>query len=155
MVVCVTKPTKVMKEKAISAICYEIKMFRWIAKRITENVPASQENNAIIESFAIHTRALIDFFYEKPKQDDVVARHYVVDWKPPSKTSILVEAKTKANKQLAHITYSRVDDARYADPDKKSWDVEKISFDLEKTITLFFKSLPDDYHNLFSKHLGV
>ena len=153
------EPTDVMKEKAVRVICYEIKMFRWSANWVAENVPPSQKPsqkyNAIVESFVMHTRTLIDFFYNDPRSDDVVARHYVAAWEPPHKTTHLSEAIEKANKQLAHITYSRVDDTRYADPDKKPWNFEKISSDLEKTITLFFNSLPKDYRDLFSKQLST
>src|SRR5262245_48621312 len=33
-------------------------------------------NNAFIEAFGIHVRALLDFFYSKAQDDDVVAAHF-------------------------------------------------------------------------------
>jgi hypothetical protein len=78
--------------------------------------------NAAIESFAIHLRNWIDFFYlRNPQNDDITWRDYLASgsaWTPPPISPTLEAARRKANKQIAHLTVSRFmdDDAR------KHWD---------------------------------
>ncbi|MGD0221642.1 MAG: hypothetical protein ABSF71_04840 [Terriglobia bacterium] len=105
--------------------------------------------NAYLESFVLHLRNLIDFFYpsKKPKADDILAEHYVTNvalWNAhrPVKTNFLREAETKANKQVAHLTYTRL----AAD---KNWSWAAISGDLEQVVTCFLNSLPPGWKAWF------
>jgi hypothetical protein len=95
---------------------YEIDMFVAMARtlaRTPQGTPAFVRN-AFVESFAVHTRNLIDFLYPpaSPQPDDVTAEHYVVQvrvWqkargKMPKK---LHRAKVRANKQVSHLTRLR------------------------------------------------
>lgn len=61
-------------------------------------------NNCVVESFALHARNLIDFFYTPPQKDDVVAAHFF--GKPnvwvavrPEMAQILEVAKGRANRE--------------------------------------------------------
>ncbi len=61
---------------------YEIWMFYEVAGVLNRDPPGNTVyTNVHLESFAIHARILLDFFYNEPRQDDVVAGHYIKDWK--------------------------------------------------------------------------
>jgi len=92
---------------------YEIWMFQSLARDMasrsfTENVV----NNALLESFTIHTRILLDFlFAAKPQLDDVIAEDFFEDpatWhnvRPP-KSEILETVHKRVGKEIAHLTYA-------------------------------------------------
>lgn len=69
--------------------------------------------NSTVESFALHCRALIAFFFDhKPKYDtDVVAADFfaIPDYWASShnRSQCFAEALTQAHKQIAHITTER------------------------------------------------
>jgi hypothetical protein len=68
--------------------------------------------NAIVESYAIHLRSLIDFLYKDPEGDDVGAVHYVRDveaWTVArgDRPHVLTDARIRAAKQVAHLTRRR------------------------------------------------
>jgi hypothetical protein len=68
--------------------------------------------NAIIESFCVHARNLIDFFDEKsatPGQSNFVgAKHFCSDeYKPWSRGSPSTDLRGRLNKQISHISYER------------------------------------------------
>lgn len=89
-------------------------------------------NNARIEAFGVHVRALLDFFYgleefeQKPKfkrkDDDVFAEDFLdkpEDWRNarPSVPIDFDAIRTKVNKQIAHITY----EGSQVEPEAKRW----------------------------------
>lgn len=105
--------------EASSHIWYEITMLEAMCKGlmsgVTQNGPL---HNAMLESFAIHFRALYDFIYlDKSKfVDDVLAIHYFSDqerWKNdrPEATATLKTVRERVNKEIAHITLVRLDKA--------------------------------------------
>jgi hypothetical protein len=71
-------------------------------------------NNALLESFGIHVRGLIWFFdADSPRKDDVIAEDFLPlsdTWQVarPKKTAVLEEAKSRADKEIAHLTYARL-----------------------------------------------
>ena len=96
---------------------YEIRMLGRTRNMLRQGeVPVAGElHDAVLESFAVHTRNLIEFFFGTPKdrKDDVRAEHFFGDptrWreiagdKPPD----FAEAQKRANKQISHLTYARV-----------------------------------------------
>lgn len=92
--------------------------------------------NAILESFLIHARNLIDFFYlDSPRPDDVVAEHFIKNWnrQRPPVTDLLKNTKSQANKHLAHLTYQR------RSLDQPSWAFERIERDLINVLKKFFE----------------
>lgn len=105
-------------------LLYEFVMFDWVA----QNFPAETgyRMSATLEAFAVHLRNLIDFFYlpsEKP--DDMIAEDFcdpASGWKPGDLSALLGEARTRANKEINHITYKRKNDT---DP-TKWWPVESL-----------------------------
>lgn len=95
---------------------YEFIMFLFLADMMRKGLsPSSIKNNAYLESFALHVRNLIDFLYnDKPQDDDVYAGHYfqtAKDWITirPQITKLLEKSKKRANKEISHLTYTRID----------------------------------------------
>jgi hypothetical protein len=71
--------------------------------------------NALVESFTVHVRILLDFLYpSSPKVDDVVADDFFDDasvWleKRPGKSNLLSTVHRRVGKEIAHLTYTRID----------------------------------------------
>lgn len=99
-------------------------------------------NNAIVEAFAIHTRSLLDFFYGKENNDDVIAEHFfspVTIWinqRPPKTSNELNKIKIRVNKEIAHLTYYR------QSVQSKTWPYKSIQRDLNKAFTVFSTLVP-------------
>jgi hypothetical protein len=97
--------------------------------------------NALIESFAIHTRNLIDFFYlNYPKPDDLTASQFIDDdqhtfWEDnlPSITPFLTAVKTRANKEISHLTKRRVAGI----PPQKEWLINPILDEMADLLRFF------------------
>lgn len=96
--------------------------------------------NVLVESFAIHLRNLITFFYGDSKKywpTDVLAIDYFEDggWSKlrPPKSEMLARAETRAHKQIAHLTTER-----YAGlHEEKKWHILSLSEEV-KIITRIF-----------------
>jgi hypothetical protein len=103
-------------------LLYELQMFRLVARALP-TTPDNFERYALIESCAIHTRNLIDFFYNKsPMADDVIAADFfgnATTWKVTIPSS-LDQARVRANKEVSHLTLQRKSGAH---PDK-AWPLD-------------------------------
>ena len=72
-------------------------------------------SNAVIESFAIHCRALINFFFDHntTNNTDVIATDFFenpTEWSSKYQSNTLWdEAKKQANKEIAHIVLVQPD----------------------------------------------
>lgn len=121
---------------------YEILMFRKTCKRIicSKSDIDQFEKNLLLESLAVHTRLLVDFFYgEKKNRNDIITQDLLPqekDWKiiRPPLTEKLKNAKKKADKQLAHLSRWRI---KIKKEGKKPWDCIEIWGDMEKVIKKF------------------
>ena len=138
-------------EDASEHVNYELDMLAATISFLSKGSGETNQHtwNAYLESFVIHLRSVIDFLYPPTnhKQDDILAEDYVTnvaEWNNdrPAKTNLLRDAKTKADKQVAHLTYARVS----AD---KDWNWEGISADLNKVVICFFDHLPDGRRTWF------
>lgn len=84
-------------------------------------------NSAIIEAFAILVRSLLDFFYSEARQDDVIAQHFFSspdDWikaRPSKSSADIYKVKTRVNKEIAHLTYSRQKNFLNLGPSRILW----------------------------------
>ena len=89
-------------------ILYELKLLQWTAAEL--GAPKSDVmRSVLIESFAIHLRNLIDFFFTLPTHDDdVTASVFCAGWSETLTVS-LDAAKTRANKEVSHLTLGRKD----------------------------------------------
>ncbi len=106
-------------------LLYELQIFRWLV----ENIPGKEkgfELSALLESFVVHLRNLIDFFYGKREHpDDVIATDFFDSpgaWIPGAKPSSLETAGERANKEVNHITSKR---KAGMDPDKP-WKLNEL-----------------------------
>lgn len=63
--------------------------------------------NALVESYLLHTRSLLDFFERSTgKKDDIFSRDYGF----PTKGAIMsAEYRNDINKHLTHLTYARAE----------------------------------------------
>ena len=111
---------------------YEVQMFLTARNKLFKSAPQRSPDpdeafnrNLLIESCVLHFRNLVDFFYPpSPTQpDDVTAADYVPGWGSPSVPTILKDARTRANKELAHLTLKRKAGA----PPDKAWDFADLS----------------------------
>ena len=130
---------------AADALYYEFWMFERLALGMASGIAGEGViNNALMESFVIHLRVLLDFFYtDKTEQDDIIAAHFFIDpeiWKKarPDKTPLLLEAEKRANKEVAHLTYTRLDKT----PEQKNWEFLLILSDVNKVKEAFLNILP-------------
>jgi hypothetical protein len=133
--------------KASDHLFYEIWMFQTLAQGMSSGMAGiGAINNSLLESFAIHVRALIGFFYpENPRSDDILAEDFFENegtWKSlqPVKTETLSNAKKRADKEIAHLTYTRLD----LTPEQKSWEFLKIFDDLQVPIKVFLGNVNKD-----------
>ncbi len=127
-------------------LIYEYWMLKGLAQLLLEDDDYTEIGllrNAVLDSFLIHARALVDFFYRKPKvPTDVIAgdyfdntekayweRHYSKDpgW--------FKDTRTRIDKGVAHISYERRKDA---------WDYIQIEREIGKVFDDFVKRVSLD-----------
>lgn len=103
-------------------VAYEIDMFFGLVEMLSHPqlkiggpsvAVAGRVNNALIESFGVHLRNLLDFLYfDEPQPTDVVAGDYCRPgaWKAarPAMSTTLNAARSRSNKELAHLTTQRI-----------------------------------------------
>ena len=135
-------------QEASNALHYEVTMFRSLAKGLGSGIAGkSVIGNALLESVLMHVRVLIDFFYaDNPRDDDIIAEHFFLplpdEWtniRPP-KSKTLGEAKNRAHKLLAHLTYTRLSTTQ----ETKKWDLIKITNEIENVLRVFLQRVPKD-----------
>jgi hypothetical protein len=142
-------------QKASNALKYEIDMFRSLAEYfISGKVATDIVERALLESFLIHVRVLTDFFYperchkkvDQKKHNDIMAKNFFElpdRWSKirPPKSDSLNEAETRANKLLAHLTYTRLT----TNQEESRWKPEKIANELEKVLDIFLQNVPREF----------
>jgi hypothetical protein len=133
--------------QATDLLYYEIWMFQSLVQGMASGIAGeSVMNNALLESFGIHVRGLMWFFYaDSPRKDDVIAEDFFPSsdtWQVarPKKTAVLEEAKSRADKEIAHLTYARLK----VSPEQKPWEFLPIHDDLNKAIERFLSLVADD-----------
>ena len=131
--------------KSSNHLHYELQMFQGLVQGMASGIAGEKNviSNSLVEAFAIHVRILIHFFYsDNPQKDDVIAGHFIENWKTlaPKKTEVLKVAKTRADKEVAHLTFSRLK----VTPEKKGWNFVEISNDLQVVINKFIELVPRD-----------
>jgi len=103
--------------------------------------------NILLESFSIHSRNLFDFLYpkSKSKNDDILVYDYIQFKKlyniNKTKKKELNFIIRKANKQVAHLTYSR----NKFGTKNKPWPFVSIGNKMRKSLIAFYDALPEKY----------
>jgi hypothetical protein len=145
-------PTAAQLRKGAVHANYEIGMLMDTAHTLenTAELTDSLVRRALLESWAIHLRALIEFFHPGPKSDPdtVRAEWYVADpatWRQSLPTlSSRERARKKAlHKHLAHISFLR--DAR-----KTNWNWRDHRIAMRR-LELFASHLAPRYRRTFSR----
>jgi len=99
-------------------------------------------NNAIIEAFTIHIRALLDFFYSSERGDDVVAEHFFatpIEWikaRPEKTMDELMKIKDRVNKEVAHLTYAR------QKVKSNEWPSRELLNEINEVVEVFVAQVP-------------
>jgi len=135
------------QKKASENIHYEILMFDFTSRMLRKQSIRSNQLilNTFLESWLVHLRNLLDFFYtdiSKRYKDDVLARDFVKNArnykKDRAKFRDLKQIKKKIAKQLAHLTYHR---SKYNNK-TRLWNFNKYSKEIFLTIFSFYDCLP-------------
>jgi hypothetical protein len=130
--------------EASKHLYYEIWMLNKIA--LMANPMKDQfDKNLLIETFCLHMRNLIKFFYdENLSNDDIIAHNFVFsveNWlkNRPVETKLLIAANARADKEVMHLT-----DKRINEPFQKSdWEFREIHKQLTEIIKVFYRFVPD------------
>lgn len=130
--------------QTLEHLFYEFWMFNSLAQAMMSRVFGQDAlNNPILESFTLHARALLDFLYaEKPKVDDVIAEDYFdtpADWLTarPNKTELLGAIHKRVGKEIAHLTYARLD----VIAEEKQWQFAQIANEMNAVFDTFLTSV--------------
>jgi hypothetical protein len=129
-------------------LLYEIWMLESLAQAMASGVFGQGVlNNAVLESFTLHTRILLDFLYAKeaPRSDDVIAEDFFQDpeqWKSvrPEKSETLNMIHTRVGKEVAHLTYARLK----VTPEAKQWPFLQIANELRAVFNKFLEIVPKE-----------
>lgn len=136
--------------KISNHVIYEIKMLIETSQMEGKNC---NQHNAILESFLIHTRNLIDFLWRNPKYpDDVSVNDFLNDDFLELSDEIHKDLTNKISKHLAHITYTR-----NKPKENKGWEKEKILNIVHQRLDEFFcrvdkDLLGEEWHNGFKDY---
>lgn len=136
---------------------YEISMLLMSAH--TVSLPGEQKTPAIhnfaLESFAVHSRALLQFLighnegpvvptgmnaiFRDAKETDILAVDFNPNWieycPPPS--AVLRSGKVQADKQVAHMTIDRRKHGKPEHAEEFEWDIRAIVSELTLQLTNF------------------
>ncbi len=118
--------------------------------------------NALIESFTIHARLILDFLYgRRKKPTDVIASDYfdhVKDWKEvrPKKSDKLKNINRRVGQEIAHLSIERLN------VKDKAWSLN-IAADLIHVVRIFCDSISEQkvgeeftlYINSLPSNLGM
>jgi hypothetical protein len=100
-------------------------------------------NNTLLESFATHVRALIDFLYsEKPRNDAVIAEDYFTSAKKweklrPIISEALTNSRLRAHKEIVHLSYDRLK----VTPESKPWRFLEIRDEINRVMNIFLNNV--------------
>jgi hypothetical protein len=124
---------------------YEIAMLMSLAQGLASGI-AGQGTiaNALIESFVVHLRCVLDFLYasSKRRDDDVVAQDYFDEpatWETlrPAISTKLSKARNRAGKEMAHLTYARLE----VTPEAKPWPFVELTSEISEVLGIFLKNV--------------
>jgi hypothetical protein len=131
-------------KKASDHLYYDIWMLNSMAGVLASRIAGKGPlENALLESFIVHMRALIDFLYPNgPKKDAVIAADFFntqEEWEKlrPDQSEMLKKAKKRAHKEVAHLTYDR----QKVTPEEKGWNFLEISQEIQEVIKIFMGNI--------------
>jgi len=141
----------------------EVEMLRWtgsflaafstlsLSSRSIEGDIAQAFRESSLESFAIHSRNLIDFlylqnYYRRARPTDIILEDYVAASVIKDKlipiTALLKDARIKADKLVAHLSLERETFGFY----QKAWMFNLIAVDLLEALRSVVDNIPAGFH---------
>lgn len=145
-----------LQEMARRHLAYELKMLRETGSALRGNgIGPRSYQNAMLETFLIHYRNLLDFFYADKRRSlshDVRAADYVADdrvWRRrrPRLDKESSENRERVNAQLAHLTYRRL---KYP---RRNWHDRRMLRQIEALLASFVAELPPRRRRWFQQAL--
>jgi|GEM_PF-2317965 len=143
------KPDGDTLKKAFQHVRYEAWMLKQTS-RMLPSFPNLQEpcDRAVLESFVIHTRNLLDFLYKGEGKNYIAAEHFInADvWRAqrPKQTRLLRDAYKRANNDVAHLTYTRLENSKSDNP----WPIPEITKEILEAYAVFEKLVQPKHPNL-------
>ena len=139
--------TKDELNQASEALLYEYRMLLTSAGFLGSQIAADSDLAlCVLESFLVHLRNLLDFFYSEPKRaSDCSAGDYLPDvaaWRQEIEEHLLSptnEILRRIHKDLAHLTYDRIG----KEPEDRQWEVTRIALAVVRVMTAFRRDVPD------------
>ncbi len=114
-------------------LLYELQLLLVTKRELARLDKPSPMASVLIESFVIHLRNLIDFFYySRVKEDDVIASDFCPGWNETI-SSTLKAAKERANKEVNHLTLER----KSGFDSNKPWNVAGLFQEVSAVATTF------------------
>jgi hypothetical protein len=133
--------------KISTDLYYEVWMLESLARAMASGALGKGPlANAVLEAFTIHVRGVMDFLYsESPRPDDVIAQDFLpsnIDWQRVrvAPTAALKLARERAGKEVAHLTYARLN----VTPEAKPWPFLEIAQDVSKAFGVFLQNASKD-----------
>ena len=131
-------------------LAYEFRNLRRAAQLCLTAQAAHDDDlqNVCVESFAIHFRALLDFFTAhrggKGGADgtDVIAADFVRNWDISIVPAIMTDARKPANKQVAHITTARRGLNQRGSGKVHEWQIDALLRETAKVMGEFLRQVP-------------
>lgn len=141
-------------------VVYEVNMLRHTFNFMGIPAWSSELRNAIIESFCVHARNLIEFFSQRSKTagqadgDYVGAKHFCNNYEPWTKGRPSSDLTKRLNRQVAHLTYDRTSRDEDKVGGKEQLELIKL---IEQEIEAFGSSLREPYKAKwpFKKDVGA
>ena len=141
-----------MKDNVSRSIEYEVNMLSYTASHIGLTSD-TQLNNALLESFLIHARVLIEFFYPTAmtkEKGGLYASRYLDRWDDIRPKNPLIMEKEKIHQWLAHLAQSRIDEQ------KPEWNIGHIHNELKSLMKLFHDNLePKDKSHIKTMEVRI
>jgi hypothetical protein len=119
---------KNLREWADEHLVYEAQMLRYAATRLQQHGDrAGRDRNAMIESFAVHTRCLREFLWYPPSKDhpeDARAAHFCAPgaWDDGDMPPLIDKVKGRIGEEIVHLSYRR----RGITEEAKGWNYGEI-----------------------------
>ena len=129
---------------------YEFWMFAKLANGLAVGILGKGIiNNAVLESFCVHARAILDFLYnDDPADNELSALDFVpkaTDWirARPGKSAALkemeVDLRHRVAKEIGRLTYDRHEGA----PERKPWPFMRIAKEVSAALDAFLEIAPE------------
>lgn len=130
----------ILKAFAEEHLSYEVNMLINTAQILSQPINQQFVVNAFLESFTIHLRALIDFIWEPAnlRKNDAIASDFFKSketWEiiRPDFPSVLEPTRSRTGKEIAHLTYSRMD----VTPEIKGCNIAEITRAILHALNIF------------------